>query len=98
MQKEFKDYLSMARRVKAIVQGIDPNAQVYLFGSTIKGENTALSDIDILIVTEMVERKYDMMVKVYKALKEPLELHVVNEVMLNRWYRRFIPTEELIEV
>ncbi|MEM2902151.1 MAG: nucleotidyltransferase domain-containing protein [Candidatus Bathyarchaeia archaeon] len=97
-EKEFRDHLNAARRVKAIVQDIDPCAQIYLFGSAVRGETTALSDIDILIVTEMVERRYDMMVKVYKALEEPLELHVANKAMLNRWYRRFIPTDELIEV
>ncbi|MBS7658919.1 MAG: nucleotidyltransferase domain-containing protein [Candidatus Bathyarchaeia archaeon] len=98
MQKEFKDYLNVAKRVKAIVQDIDLSAQVYLFGSTVKNKATAISDIDILVVTEMLERKYDIMVKVYKALKEPLELHVINKAMFDGWYRRFISKEELIEI
>ncbi|MEM2576843.1 MAG: nucleotidyltransferase domain-containing protein [Candidatus Bathyarchaeia archaeon] len=98
MQKEFKDYLNVAKRVKAIVQDIDLSAQVYLFGSTVKNKATAISDIDILVVTEMLERKYDIMVKVYKALKEPLELHVINKAMFDGWYRRFISKEELVEI
>ncbi|MEM2122637.1 MAG: nucleotidyltransferase domain-containing protein [Candidatus Bathyarchaeia archaeon] len=98
VQRESKGYLAVAERVKAIVHGIDPSARVYLFGSTVRGEATAMSDIDILVVTEMVRRKYDIMVKVYKALKGPLELHIVDKAMFDGWYRRFIPREELVEV
>ncbi|MEM2421905.1 MAG: nucleotidyltransferase domain-containing protein [Candidatus Bathyarchaeia archaeon] len=93
--EEFKDYLNVAKRVKAIVQSIDLSARVYLFGLIVRGDATTISDIDILVVTEMVERKYDIMVKVYKALKEPLKLHVTNGAMLNRWYKLFIPEEEV---
>ncbi|MEM1537735.1 MAG: nucleotidyltransferase domain-containing protein [Candidatus Nezhaarchaeales archaeon] len=96
--RRFKDYLKAAERVKSLVQTIDPMAEVYVFGSSVRGEATVLSDIGVLVVTRMIERKYDMMVKVYKALEEPLELHVVTEQMLKKWYRRFIPIEELIKV
>jgi predicted nucleotidyltransferase len=46
----------------------------------------------------MIERKYEMMVKVYKAVEEPVELHIVTEDLLERWYKRFIPVKELMEV
>jgi predicted nucleotidyltransferase len=93
-----REYIKVARRVKGIVHSIDPDAKVYVFGSVVRGEATALSDIDILVVTKMIERKYEMMVKVYKAVEEPVELHIVTEDLLERWYKRFIPVEELIEV
>ncbi|MEM2212942.1 MAG: nucleotidyltransferase domain-containing protein [Candidatus Nezhaarchaeales archaeon] len=93
-----KDYLNVVKRVKSIVRSIDPKAEVYVFGSFVRGEATAMSDIDVLVVTEMIESKYEMMVKVYKALEEPLELHVVTEQMLKKWYKRFIPAEELVKV
>ncbi|MEM2767835.1 MAG: nucleotidyltransferase domain-containing protein [Candidatus Bathyarchaeia archaeon] len=91
------DYVNVARRVKAIVQDIDPEARVYLFGSAARGEATGASDIDVLVVTNLIERKYEMMVKVYKALKEPVELHVATPEMVDRWYKRFVGEEELIE-
>lgn len=94
----FNIYYSLVQHVKSLVHEIDPQAKVYVFGSVVRGEATALSDVDVLVVTEMIERKYDMMVKVYKAFKEPLELHVVTGQMLDKWYRRFIPAEELVEV
>jgi len=93
-----REYIKVARRVKGIVHSIDPDAKVYVFGSVVRGEATAMSDIDILVVTKMIERKYEMMVKVYKAVEEPVELHIVTEDLLERWYKRFIPVEELIEV
>jgi predicted nucleotidyltransferase len=94
-----KNYLDVARRVKSIVHEIDPNARVYVFGSVVRSESTGMSDIDIMVVTGMIERKYDIMVKVYKVLEdESVELHVITGKMLDTWYRRFIPAEELIEV
>ncbi|MBO3801978.1 nucleotidyltransferase domain-containing protein [Thermofilum sp.] len=92
-----RNYIKVARKVKAIVQSIDPEAKVYLFGSAARGEATGASDIDVMVVTSMIERKYEMMVKVYKALDEPVELHVTTPEMVSRWYRRFIKEEELIE-
>ncbi|MEM2047490.1 MAG: hypothetical protein QXZ06_06375, partial [Candidatus Jordarchaeales archaeon] len=62
------------------------------------GEATAMSDIDVMVVTGVVERKYEMMVKVYRSVEENVELHVVTEELLEKWYKRFIPAEELIEV
>ncbi|MEM1944547.1 MAG: nucleotidyltransferase domain-containing protein [Nitrososphaerota archaeon] len=93
-----KDYAEIVKRVKEIVHEIDPRARVYVFGSVARGEATAMSDIDVLVVTELANRKYDIMVNVYKTVEEPVELHVVTDELLNRWYRRFIPEEELIEI
>ncbi|MEM2424358.1 MAG: nucleotidyltransferase domain-containing protein [Candidatus Bathyarchaeia archaeon] len=90
--------MKVAGRVKEIVHSIDPSAKVYVFGSAVRGTTTAMSDIDILVVTRMIERKYDIMVKVYKAVEENVELHVVTEEVLERWYKRFIPAGELTEV
>lgn len=97
-KREFRNYMKVAERVKEIVHSIDPNARVYVFGSVIRGTSTAMSDIDILVVTRRIERKYDIMVKVYKAVEENVELHVVTEEILEKWYKRFIPAEELTEV
>ncbi|MEM0050087.1 MAG: nucleotidyltransferase domain-containing protein [Candidatus Bathyarchaeia archaeon] len=96
--EEYRNYLKVVKKVKEIVHNIDPNARIFVFGSVIRGTATAISDIDILVVTKMIERKYDIMVKVYKAVEENVELHVVTEEVLERWYRRFIPDKELIEV
>lgn len=90
--------LMIAKKVKEIVKTVDPLARIYLFGSAARGELTALSDIDILVLTERLDLKYEIMVKIYKNVKEPVELHVINEESLEKWYKKFIQPEELIQV
>jgi predicted nucleotidyltransferase len=91
-------YLDLARQVKEIVQGFDPEAEVYLFGSVVKGKMTASGDIDILVVTQRLEHKYDMMVAVYQRLDAPIELHVTDRKMFERWYLRFIGPGEIVKI
>lgn len=51
-----------------------------------------------MVVTRMIERRYEIMIKVYKTIEENVELHVITEEILEKWYKKFIPSEELIEV
>jgi len=73
-----KNYHVVAERVKEIVKLLDPSAKIYVFGSGVRGLYTVSSDIDILIITENVNLKYDSMVAVYRELIDaPIQLHVV---------------------
>lgn len=93
-----RNYREIAAHVKAIVRKMDPEARVYVFGSVVKGEYTAASDIDVLVVTERIEKKYDLMIAMYKALPDaPIELHVSTPEQLESWYRRFM-YDELEEI
>ena len=38
-------------RIKTGISGIDPEAKVYLYGSRARGDNSADSDWDILVIT-----------------------------------------------
>ena len=76
----------------------DPEAEVYVFGSVVRGEYTGASDIDIMVVTERLDIKYDIMVEVYREVEAPVELHVVSRRQLERWYKRFIPPDEMEKV
>lgn len=91
-----KNYMKVAQKVKYIVRKMDPDARVYVFGSVVRGRFTASSDIDVLVVTEKIERKYEMMVSVYKAIEAPVELHVVTPKGF-LWYKRF-SGDEMVEV
>jgi len=53
------------------VRKIDPSAEVYLFGSTATGKYTGASDIDILVITNNMNKKHDTMIEVYKSTKPP---------------------------
>jgi len=93
-----RNYIDVARRVKAIVTRIDPNAKVYVFGSAVRGDAAPWSDIDILVVTERFEERHRMMAEVYREVDAPVELHVATPRLFEEWYRRFIPSNELVEV
>ncbi|MCI4461727.1 MAG: nucleotidyltransferase domain-containing protein [Thermogladius sp.] len=94
-----RNYRSVAGKVKEIVVRIDPDARVYVFGSVVRGRYTAFSDIDLLVVTEKISLKYDMMVPVYIELLDALiQLHVATPEAYERWYKRFIQPGEIIEV
>jgi len=94
-----KNYLNIARKIKEIVKNFDTNAKVYVFGSVVRGNYTANSDIDIIIITSKIEQKYDMMVAIYKELiYAPIELHIITKELYENWYRRFIKPEEIIEI
>lgn len=46
-----RNYREVAKKVGSIVERFDPEARVYVFGSVVRGNYTAASDIDILVVT-----------------------------------------------
>jgi len=96
--KALEKYMEVAAEVKKVVLEVDPEAEVYVFGSVVRGDYTAASDIDILVVTEKVDRKYEIMTRVYQRVDAPVELHVVTRRLYTEWYRRFIPESELVKV
>lgn len=93
-----ENYREVALKVKELARRIDPNAEVYAFGSTVRGKYTALSDIDILLVVEKLDKKYEIMARIYKETDAPIELHVVTKEIFEKWYKRFIKPEELTAV
>lgn len=93
-----ENYMEVARRAKEIIMEIDPEAEVYVFGSVVRGRYTAASDIDILVITRRIELKYLIMVEVYRRLEAPIELHITTPEIFERWYRRFIAPEEMIKI
>ncbi len=92
-----RDYMRVAKRVKEVVKRIDPEARVFVFGSAVTGKYTGASDIDILVITKELRRKYDIMVEAYRSTEAPVELHVVTEEQFLRWYKRFVG-DSIVEV
>ena len=93
-----KDYRKVGFEVKNILRRFDPDVEVYVFGSVIRGRYTASSDIDILVVTSDLAKKYEMMVEVYRRVEAPIELHITTREKFYGWYRRFIPADEIVEI
>lgn len=96
-----KNYISVAKRVKKLVNEKYAGAKIYVFGSTVRGTYTAASDIDVLVVLPKdlsPDERAELMARVFMDMPDaPVELHITDEKGLN-WYMRFIKKEELVEV
>ncbi|MHA1596429.1 MAG: nucleotidyltransferase domain-containing protein [Candidatus Asgardarchaeia archaeon] len=88
--KLLSDYMVVAKRVKEIVTKFDPDAEVYVFGSVVKGKITCGSDIDILVISEKKDLEYKIKVEVAKNIDAPVQIHFSTLDQYNRWYRRFV--------
>lgn len=93
-----KNYRSILRKVREIIHRIDPSAEIYVFGSITTEKFTGASDIDVLVITDKIDRKYEIMVNVYKEVEAPIELHIVTKKQYREWYSRFIERDELIKI
>lgn len=95
---QIKNYKEVARKVKRIVDTFLTGSRVYVFGSVTKGRQTAMSDIDILIVVDGVTRDqvYEVEAKIYSTIDAPIELHVASNEEFNCWYSKFIDKLEEI--
>jgi len=74
-QKAFKNLKENLQIIKETIKKLDPNAEVYLFGSVAQKKHNYSSDIDILITTKLKPAK--ILAELWKAgIKEPFETHV----------------------
>ncbi|MEM0348297.1 MAG: nucleotidyltransferase domain-containing protein [Zestosphaera sp.] len=91
---------TVAKEIKELAKNYWPEAKVYIFGSIARGKYTAGSDIDILIVAEScdTEEKYRFKAKIAMTTDLPIQLHIVTKKEFEKWYLRFIPLTELIEI
>jgi len=90
--EQLKKYMEIRREVKRIVNEVLGDAKVYVFGSVVEGRYTAMSDIDMLIVVNNMDRKeiYKVKAIIYKNIDAPIELHVASNDEFENWYKRFI--------
>jgi predicted nucleotidyltransferase len=87
--------------VKEQVPKLFPGAEVYLFGSVARGRYTAARDIDILVVTDVSDWELVDMAKAKLKrtfIDMPVELHIVDRTMFEKWYKRFIGEDELVKI
>ncbi|BCU66701.1 DNA polymerase subunit beta [Sulfolobales archaeon HS-7] len=88
------------REIKRIcVEKIDPDCRVILFGSVVRGNYRADSDIDVLLVIELADdvwKRAEVALKIHRELgfSDPLELHIVTPRIYEEWYKRFIDVYE----
>ncbi|MEM0441542.1 MAG: nucleotidyltransferase domain-containing protein [Candidatus Nitrosocaldus sp.] len=97
-----KNHKDVAEKIKHfITTGYDKDAKVIVFGSAIRGNYHALSDLDILIVSDRLNM--DDTPSIISELKNevfndpfiPIEFHFADGRLFNGWYKRFIDVYEI---
>jgi len=95
-----RKYREIAVAVKEIAKGDYEGVKAYVFGSTVKGEFTASSDIDILLVLNEVDKEEatELKAKILRRMgfRVPLQIHVATQSEFEEWYLKFI--DELMPV
>ncbi|AFA39894.1 DNA polymerase sigma [Pyrobaculum oguniense TE7] len=83
-------------KIKEAVLELDPQAEVYLFGSFAKGTARPDSDVDILVVSDKygssLGKIAELLVHVEKRLgfAGVFEIHVATRELYETWYKRFV--------
>ncbi len=83
----FRNLEMYLRIIVETVKSLDRNARVYLFGSVAERRHLLSSDIDVLVVTnrspgEVLAALWE------KGIKDPFEIHVITEEILEPYRRR----------
>ncbi|MEM2031143.1 MAG: nucleotidyltransferase domain-containing protein [Archaeoglobaceae archaeon] len=93
----FENFIYYAEKIKKAAIEVLGNAEVFVFGSVVKGKATMASDIDLMIVsnqcprliTERAKKIVEILKKAEIDLFAPFEIHLINEREFE-WYRKFI--------
>ncbi len=91
--RNFRDVLHQA---KTIIRKIDPGSRIIFFGSVLRGDYNACSDIDLIVIPSDSSLKDKITVAVWKEIDAPLELHIISSTQFEDWYLRFIDNYEEI--
>ncbi|GBC71471.1 hypothetical protein HRbin02_01255 [Candidatus Calditenuaceae archaeon HR02] len=74
-------------KIKRVVESLDKDGEVYLFGSVVEGGYTLSSDIDVLIVTE--KDPFQVRAELWRAgITDPFELHIYTPEQAEQLKRR----------
>ena len=87
---KLRNYQEVLKQLKILVRGIDPEARIIFFGSVLRGDYTASSDIDIIVVPSVMAFKDKITLAVWRSLDAPVELHIITKEQFEEWYLRFI--------
>ena len=83
----FRNLRKNLQTIRETARKLDPQAQVYLFGSTAEKRHTYSSDIDVLIITK--KEPATVHYQLWKAgIKDPFEIHVQPPEKLDVYKRK----------
>jgi predicted nucleotidyltransferase len=76
------------RRLAGIVKRLDPGCEVYLFGSVAEGRHLYSSDVDVLVVSDVLKPGEVLAVLWAEGFGDPFEVHVVDRAAAEAYRRR----------
>ncbi|WP_054841722.1 nucleotidyltransferase domain-containing protein [Vulcanisaeta distributa] len=86
-QDVFRNLNKYLRIIKEVIKSLDPNAEVYLFGSVAENKYALSSDIDVLVITSVDPGI--VLERLWRAgIGPPFEIHVRMPDKL-AYYKRF---------
>ena len=86
----FRDLSRHPKIIARAVKELDPEAEIYLFGSVAEDRHIYSSDIDILVVTDTPPGK--VLAGLWRrGIGDPFEIHVVTKDMLKTYKLRSSP-------
>ena len=68
------DWRTWVQRIAAAARELLPDAEVYVVGSVVRGDQVGGSDVDVLVVSQSVPRKAVEKAKIKALIEEKLEL------------------------
>ena len=72
--KMLREWRTWVQRIAKISKELLPDAQVYVIGSTIRGDNVGGSDVDILIISQEIPGKAIEKAEIKAIIEEKLDL------------------------
>lgn len=96
-RKLLENWRTIVKKMAAAFKEILPDAEVYVFGSVIEGRATGGSDVDVLVVSDMIpkvphgraEVKVAVIERLGLPLHHPFEIHIVSRDEAE-WYRKHV--------
>ena len=89
-----KNSKNVVLEVRDIIRKFDKSARIFHFGSTLRGDWNAYSDIDILVILNDQSVRDSITVEVFQQLNAPVELHFCTGEQFRSWYMKFIDAYE----
>lgn len=92
--ERLNNFKEVLKKVKNLIKEIDPNSRIVFFGSVLRGDYNACSDIDLIVIPSDMALKDKITIAVWKLIDAPVELHIITEEQFQKWYLRFIDEYE----
>lgn len=99
-KKYFKNFNYYGKKIKKIAEKIlGKGVKVLIFGSSVKGNWSPKSDIDVLIISENLSKNWEenlpFKVNIKKSLGSfsPFQIHLALPEEYENWYKKFIKND-----